>query len=743
MARPSRSCRVAWLALVLSTAAAAAPTSRPVDPDLQSWVAQLDAPDVAVRTAAEDQLAAAGSRAIGVLTEARDDPRPEVSARAGHALRRVRLFALHGVPDAVLALADQYLSTGTETARTAVLAQLVEAKADPNVLVRLLLLEPDVGLRSRLLSTVGIGYRRAVAGLVADDDGDGLAALLDQAAAEVAYAGAADYAVHRYLTHRSDDAVDRWRAELANGDAAHRAAAAGVLCDLYRAADRPADAADMAARSQDWKLILPAALDRGDWHAAAAVANGWPAGKGAGMRAALNTLTGWEPGSVLLTLSGESDAAATDPDAIPIGKVRLLLGDVAGGLARLSASPGEGGDPVSAFGLLQARGEYDAALALAERFANDRQVGPAMLAARTKLRRLLGDLPPTTAPDPTGDATRGDAPPAPEDPHWTAAVSHLAARRFAAAAAELAAGDADPARIDWHYVRGYALDAAGDHDLGQRMMRSAELVPLADGARRLALAQRLDAAGLTPAAAIQRALAERAGSPFLEPVALLDLAVLDHDAAARREDWPAAAAAAGRIWLFTFWPDLSWPDPVTYLDVPAEVHRSLAEAARSRDDWTTAARELSLADGLTPLSTTAAVRWVPLLDAHGDHAGAEARFAAVYDRLDGAALRHPRSPYLHNQAAWLAACSCRRLDAALAHAQAAVDLTGGVDWQYLDTLAECRFRLGDRAAAGQLERRAIALAPPGVDGPYLTRQLSRFATAEVPSTTRPAAAPAE
>ncbi len=127
---------------------------------MAAWVADLSADDPAVRDAAEARLVAAGSRAIPALVAAADDAEPDVAARAWRALRRVRLFAVHGATDDALALANRYLSADTPAVRGVVLAELAELKPVPAVvLVRLLTLEPDAALRARLLAPVGRGYR--------------------------------------------------------------------------------------------------------------------------------------------------------------------------------------------------------------------------------------------------------------------------------------------------------------------------------------------------------------------------------------------------------------------------------------------------------------------------------------------------------------------------------------------------------------------------------------------------------
>ena len=326
---------------------------------------------------------------------------------------------------------------------------------------------------------------------------------------------------------------------------------------------------------------------------------------------------------------------------------------------------------------------------MADRYPSD----PAVAKARDALRVLLGLDPPPPEVRPVPDPVDG----------WTRAVADLAAHRYAAAAAELAAGSAEPERFDWRFVRGDALSAAGDAAAGDRLMAGADLVPLADVARRSWLADRLAEAGL-PAAVVagQRGLAARLADPFHQWGATADLCQARRIAATAAGDDATAVDAATRLWVLNFWPGLGWTDPAAYapayLTVPAELHLARAGLARHHDDWPAVAAELAAYRTLLPFAADGPLIWVLALDAHGDHAAADAMFDAVYDHLDAQSLLFPRSPFLHNQAAWLAACCCRRLDAAAAHAEAAVQLAPA-DWQLQDTLAECRFRGGDRSAA--------------------------------------------
>ena len=84
----------------------------------------------------------------------------------------------------------------------------------------------------------------------------------------------------------------------------------------------------------------------------------------------------------------------------------------------------------------------------------------------------------------------------------------------------------------------------------------------------------------------------------------------------------------------------------------------------------------------------------------------------------------------------MCACCGRRLDEALKAAQTTTVLQPD-NWQVLDTLAEVRFRRGDRAAAVDLEKRAMAMSAD----PYLARQLKRFTDADIPATGKPGVAP--
>jgi len=125
---------------------------------------------------------------------------------------------------------------------------------------------------------------------------------------------------------------------------------------------------------------------------------------------------------------------------------------------------------------------------------------------------------------------------------------------------------------------------------------------------------------------------------------------------------------------------------------------------------------------LTPGNLEVALALVPELDRRGHRQDADAlytRVAGAYSRL---CEEFPRSPLVHNAAAWLSAGCRRDLNAALEHARTAV-AQAPKNAGFQDTLAEVHFQRGEPAKAIELMQKCLALDPRNT---YFVKQLRRF-----------------
>jgi hypothetical protein len=386
--------------------------------------------------------------------------------------------------------------------------------------------------------------------------------------------------------------------------------------------------------------------------------------------------------------------------------------------------------PAVLFEMRVARLEIPQAIEIAEKYRDASPESKQLEEQYTALRQKLGELSATTQPS-AEDEGEG-----PQWPAWLAAAKELDAKRFVSAAGQFAAlWVADHSKPDRLYLEGYAIKQAGGKREGERLMHLAELIPLGDPKARWELANLLETAGLDDVAEQQRELALHTGGDFDE-LGFSEVWNTRAVHAIERKDWKSAADALDRLCLINLSSSVQWHDPVNYLLKPAEAHLCRARAARERGEMPAAMEELKRYQLYLPVSSDLVIEWVPLLDGAGDHARADAMFAPVFDRLSDIVKRYPRSKAYLNDLAWTSACCNRRLDEALAAAQAAVDLDP-TDYQTIDTLAEVQFRKGQRQAAIAIEQGAMRLS----NDPYLQRQLRRFQNGPVPTTTQPVAAP--
>lgn len=275
------------------------------------------------------------------------------------------------------------------------------------------------------------------------------------------------------------------------------------------------------------------------------------------------------------------------------------------------------------------------------------------------------------------------------------------------------------------FLAGVAKQRAGEVAEGEMWQRLAELHAVTPRARyqlALALTQR----GLNDAANGQWQILLRT-APF-ESLELNDAARQLAMNAYGHE--PELAAPLWQHYLLgdvrpAFW----FLNDVSYLSVPALLHKTRALDAIKRNDFKAAEAAVQLALALSPGDTNIAEEVVPLLDAAEQRELADRVISHVVRHYEKLCEVHPKSALLHNNLAWATARCHRRLDEALLHAEKAVELEP-ISAGYIDTLAEVHFHLGDRDEAIRLSERSVALRPTATT---LQAQLARFRSAPLPT----------
>jgi tetratricopeptide (TPR) repeat protein len=281
------------------------------------------------------------------------------------------------------------------------------------------------------------------------------------------------------------------------------------------------------------------------------------------------------------------------------------------------------------------------------------------------------------------------------------------------------------------YLSGWALVQSGKKDEGSKLMEQAHWLPLADEKVRYVFIQDLAKRGQAAAVARESDLQRRVSQPesFYVGAALLHAAL----EATTRKDYLAAAVAQEQSMLRCLKLDIGFVQPGAYVGVPALIHRLRAEGFLAAGKHDAARQEITLAHAGLPGNLDLAIELVPELEKRGLKKDADTLFDQTLSAYEKACKEYPRCGWLHNSAAWLAACCRRKLDDALVHAERAVELAPK-SASHLDTLAEVLFQRGDKDKAVAMQKKVIELDPKK---PYYRKQLRRIEAGD-PKAPRPA-----
>jgi tetratricopeptide (TPR) repeat protein len=145
-------------------------------------------------------------------------------------------------------------------------------------------------------------------------------------------------------------------------------------------------------------------------------------------------------------------------------------------------------------------------------------------------------------------------------------------------------------------------------------------------------------------------------------------------------------------------------------------------AAQARGDKSTADAQLAKVLAGRSWDSEMAIDLVPYLKQIGREDEARAMFEQAHARARAQIAEGPAKASLLNGMAWLCARSGERPQEGLELANRAVEASPGQP-EYLDTLAEAHFQLGNFNEAIRLEQAALELEP--LD-PFMTAQLKRF-----------------
>lgn len=310
-----------------------------------------------------------------------------------------------------------------------------------------------------------------------------------------------------------------------------------------------------------------------------------------------------------------------------------------------------------------------------------------------------------------------------KDPaRWLRLGDFLVARKDYSAAADAYAksSECDPLGPLAVYLHGRALEQAGRPGDGRQRIEQAYWQSLGNTVLRADVAADLAKRGHDDLAVREREMILKLGWPRVWSEGGL-LSALARGAAARK-DYAAAADWYERLTARLLADAKDFAETGGLIGVPALMHAHRARAALASGSLGIVKMEADSCLSLTPGNLEVALALVPELDRRGQKKDADelyTRVAGAYSRLCG---EFPRSPLVHNAAAWLAAGCRRDLDAAIEHARTAV-AQAPKNAGFLDTLAEVHFQRGEQAKAVELMNKCLTLEPRNT---YFAKQLRRF-----------------
>jgi tetratricopeptide (TPR) repeat protein len=280
------------------------------------------------------------------------------------------------------------------------------------------------------------------------------------------------------------------------------------------------------------------------------------------------------------------------------------------------------------------------------------------------------------------------------------------------------------------YLAGDALVRAGQENDGKKLIERAHWTPFADAETRYDFIRALTERGHKEAAGRETELLLRVSEPstYYSGAAIRRLAV----AALERKDYLKAAEGFEKSMLRCFHPYTNFVSNAAFANVPAQIHQLRASSLLAAGKLDEALRHMELALTDSPGYVDLPIALVPELERRGHKKEATDLFDRVYRAYEKVCREYPSCAWAHNSAAWLSACCRRNLDAALRHAEKAVELSPD-HAGYFDTLAEVHFQRGDRDKAVAVQKRAIELEPKKA---YYRKQLKRLEAGD-PSSERP------
>jgi tetratricopeptide (TPR) repeat protein len=261
------------------------------------------------------------------------------------------------------------------------------------------------------------------------------------------------------------------------------------------------------------------------------------------------------------------------------------------------------------------------------------------------------------------------------------------------------------------YLHGHALVQAGQEKAGRHWMEAAQVLAL--HRRRDTFAQDLFNRGFKEAADQEW---DRFSRLTLSPLSSSEPVRWRTRKALAAGDYHKAALCARDEALSNLWGHCD-----DRLDLLTAEHRYRARALAAEGKLDDMQKEIDTVLAVMP-DIDLAIEVVPELTKRGHKKEADHLFTRVYKAYVDLCKEYPKSPWAHDNTAWLAVRCRRDLDAALDHARKATELDPETP-RYLETLAEVHFQRGDKDKAIELMKKCVQMQPRSV---YFRMQLKRM-----------------
>ncbi|MCX7664875.1 MAG: hypothetical protein N2112_04960 [Gemmataceae bacterium] len=270
------------------------------------------------------------------------------------------------------------------------------------------------------------------------------------------------------------------------------------------------------------------------------------------------------------------------------------------------------------------------------------------------------------------------------------------------------------------FLYGQTLLSEGREKEGKRLIEMAHLIPLADSDKRMKFSEDLAERGFHEEA--RKAINIIMETSWFNGVAEGNAHVRTARYLARKGDYQRAADLYEKDLAQMIFSTVSFVNAGSYLTIPQVIKTFRAQALLKEGKTDEAMKLIRDALDNHPRNVDLAIGLVPILDKQGNKKEANEIYNIVKKSYEDLIKDYPNNPELRNSLAWVMVNCIRDLDQARKHSEKAVELSPD-SAGYWDTLAEIRFRQGDRKEALALMQKCARMEPKN---PYFRKQLIRF-----------------